>query len=107
MPHDNPSVSNQSEMLDVQLLDAFAQVEALLRIGREIQREALRARGVPPPVSPSERRAAGRTIRQHVDTMADECRTLADVVKELREAAIRLDQLLHSEEDATDHREEV
>lgn len=87
----------QSEVLDVQLLDAFAQIEALLRLGREVQREALRVRGLPNPVTPGQRRVAGQTICQHLDQMRNECRTLGDVMKELRKTATKLDKLLASE----------
>jgi hypothetical protein len=84
----------QSEVLDVQLLDVFAQVEALLRLGREVQREALRVRGLPVPVSPSQRKAAGRVICKHLEDMTTECRTLGEVLSELHATASELDQLL-------------
>jgi hypothetical protein len=90
--------NRQSEVLDVQLLDAFVQIEALLRLGREIQREALRVRGLPHPVSPAQRRAAGQSICQHLDEMRTECRTLGDVMKELQKTATKLDKLVAMEE---------
>jgi hypothetical protein len=93
-----PSDANrQSEVLDVQLLDVFAQIEALLRLGREIQREALRVRGVPAPITPSRRQAAGRAIHQHLKQMKDDCRTLGGVVSELHETATVLKKLLDEE----------
>ena len=60
------AADRQSEVLDVQLMDAFAQIEALLRLGREVQREALKVRGVPHAVSPPQRQAAGQMIREHL-----------------------------------------
>ena len=60
------AADRQSELLDVQLLDVFAQIEALLRLGREVQREALRVRGLPMPVSVPQRKAAGQRIRAHL-----------------------------------------
>ena len=64
-----PPADRQAEFVDVQLLDVLAQVEAVLRHGREIQREALRVRGVPQPVNADQRRAAGTALRQRVDQM--------------------------------------
>jgi hypothetical protein len=84
----------QSELLDVQLLDVLAQVEAVLRHGREVQREALRVRDVPSPVNPQERRAAGTAVRQRVDQMDKECNVLCGVVRDLSVAAKELERLL-------------
>jgi hypothetical protein len=84
----------QSELLDVQLLDVLAQVEAVLRNGREVQREALRVRGVPSPVSPKERRAAGTAVRQRVDQMDKDCNVLCGIVRDLSAAAKELERLL-------------
>src|SRR5687768_11710091 len=70
----------QSELLDVELLDVFAQIEALLRCGREVQREALRVRGLPEPVSASQRLAAGRAIRRHLTEMKQQCGGLGDIL---------------------------
>jgi hypothetical protein len=92
-----PTAERQSEILDVQLLDVFAQIEALLRLGREVQRHALRVRGVPEPVSAPQRKAAGQRIRAHVGEMANECRTLADILRELEDTAAELDGMLQGE----------
>jgi len=89
----------QSEILDVQLLDVFAQIETLLRLGREVQREALRVRGLPVPVTPSGRRASGKAIRQHLDEMTAECQALVEVLTELHGTATKLDGQLQSESD--------
>ena len=81
------SPERQSEVLDVQLLDVLAQIEALLRGGREVQREALRVRGVPAPVSPPQRKAAAAKIQKRVAEMDSECQTLCDVIQDLAESA--------------------
>lgn len=68
----------QPELLDVELLDVFAQIEAMLRCGREVQREALRVRGLPDPVSASQRLEAARSIRTHLTDMTEQCRALEE-----------------------------
>jgi hypothetical protein len=88
------SVDRQAEIVDVQLLDVLAQVESVLRHGREIQREALRVRGVPAPVSDRDRRSAGTAIRKRVDEMQTVCTTLCTVVDDLRSAVRELERLL-------------
>src|SRR5687767_7529044 len=90
----------QSELLDVELLDVFAQIEALLRCGREVQREALRVRGLPDAVSPTQRIAAGRAIRGHLNDMTDQCRSLMDVLDDLKATASQLEKLLEAEASA-------
>ena len=98
MPNGRPDKADrQAEILDVQLLDVFAQIEALMRLAREIQREALRLRGVPTQVSPAERYGAGQAIRRHLEHMGDEGRGLADVIKQLRKSAKTLEVLLQTE----------
>src|SRR5688500_1735126 len=94
---DRTAADRQSELLDVQLLDVFAQIEALLRLGREVQREALRVRGVPVPVSDLHRKEAGQRIRAHIGEMTTECRTLGEVLKELHETAAELERMLQPE----------
>jgi hypothetical protein len=91
------AADRQSEVLDVQLLDVFAQIEALLRLGRGVQREALRVRGLPLPVTPTQRKAAGHAILEHLDEMTSECRTLVEVLDELHATAADLDKLLQRE----------
>jgi len=86
------SVASLSEVLDVQLLDVFAQLETILRAGRQIQREALRARGVPSPVSRSTQRASVRKIHQLLSHMSKECRALCSVVVQVRSTAMDMRQ---------------
>jgi hypothetical protein len=51
-------LDQRTGVLDVHVLDVLAQVEALLRGAREIQRQILRVPGVPRPPSATQRRAA-------------------------------------------------
>jgi hypothetical protein len=98
MPNDaQPATYRQSEIVDVGLLDVFAQIEALLRCGRETQRDALRVRGLPDPVTPAQRLAAGKSMRNHVTDMIDQCRALTDVLHELQNTVGELEQLLEDE----------
>ena len=76
----------QSQMFDVQLLDLFAEVEAILRGGRELQRDALRLRGVAPANS-AQRRAATRRIQKGCGQMRKECQALSAVVAGLANIA--------------------
>ena len=92
-----PAYYKQSELLDVELLDAFAQIEALLRGGREVQRDALRVRGLPDPVSHPQRLAAAQSIQQHLADMTEQCRSLGDVLRELQETASALEKLVGAE----------
>ena len=101
MPNIHPSAYKQSELLDVELLDAFAQIEALLRSGREVQRDALRVRGLPDPVSPSQRLKSGRSIRDHLNDMTEQCRSLMDVLDDLKGNASELEKLLEAEVSAS------
>jgi hypothetical protein len=92
-----PTYYKQSELLDVELLDGFAQIEALLRHGREVQREALRVRGLPDPVSHAQRLAAARSIQQHLTDMMEQCQSLGDVLRELQATADELEKLVEAE----------
>jgi hypothetical protein len=78
-----------SQLFDVQLLDLFAEVEAILRGGRELQRDALRMRAIA-PTGAAQRRAATRRIRERVNRMRRECRTLCDVLQSLADRAADL-----------------
>lgn len=96
MPNHTPdSADRHAEMLDVQLLDVFGEIEALMRAGREIQREALRLRGLPTPVNAVDRQTAGQAIRQHLDQMHIDCRALGGVIKQLQTTAKQLDTMLN------------
>jgi hypothetical protein len=76
----------QSQMFDVRLLDLLGEVEAILRGGRDLQRDALRLRGVAPTNS-AQRRAATRRMQKRVGQMQKECQSLCGVVHALANAA--------------------
>lgn len=97
---DNPGnpAYKQSELLDVELLDVFAEIEAMLRCGREVQRDALRVRGLPTPTSAAQRLDAARSIRKHLANMTEQCQALAAVLRDLDETAAELERLLEGEE---------
>jgi hypothetical protein len=92
--NESRDAERQAEFVDVQLLDVLAQVEAVLRHGREIQREALRVRGVPSRLDRSQRYASGTTIRDRAEQMQTDCVTLCKVVEDLRTGAQELERLL-------------
>ena len=75
------------DILDVRLLDLFAEVEALLRHGRTAQREAIKLRGTSAPLSPRERRALITRIRTAVRHIEREYDELRSVVREVADAA--------------------
>jgi hypothetical protein len=60
-----------SQILDVHLLDVLAQIEALLRGGRDVQREALRVRSVAATTA-ARRRAAVMKIQKD-SAKSNEC----------------------------------
>ena len=74
-------------VLDVYLLDVFAQIEALLRGGREMQRELLRVRGVPTSTSREQRLAAASRVQKLAMKMLTDSRALPQVVRRLRATA--------------------
>jgi hypothetical protein len=91
---ENDRIEQQAQILDVQLLDVLASVEAVLRHGREIQREAVRVRAAPSPVTTANRLASATTIRDRVDEMHADCMTLCRVVDELRVSAVAFERLM-------------
>ena len=69
--------------------DVLAQIEALLRGGRDVQREALRVRSIA-ATNGRQRRAAGVKIRKHIGRMRKECRELSRIVDQLDDIATQL-----------------
>jgi len=88
-PNRRRSSELRTQMLDVQLLDVFAEVESLLRSGREIQHDALQLR-IAAPTDRIERRGAARRIEKRVAELHKECRTLCAVVETLARMTIQL-----------------
>jgi hypothetical protein len=95
MMADKERVDEQAELLDVQLLDVLA-IEAVLRHGCEIQREALRVRGVPSPTTNTQSVAAATTIRDRVDQMHSDCMILCKVVDHIRRSAVEFERLMRA-----------
>jgi hypothetical protein len=87
---DHGKVEQTAALLDVELLDLLAQIEALLRAGREMQREALAVRGVPVPRPPAHRAAAAAKIEKLVETMGRDHQAIARVLNTLRDCARQL-----------------
>jgi hypothetical protein len=85
-------LDEQTGVLDVHVLDLLAQVEALLRGAREIQRQILRVRGVPRQKSATQRRAAATVVRKTARQMLDESRALLAVLRQLQREAESLKQ---------------
>jgi hypothetical protein len=93
------ALSNRvSEQLDVQLLDVLAQVEALLRHGREIQRAALAVRGVPEAISAERRQRAGASINAQIQEMREGCDALTGILDDLSRTSDELNSLLRRDE---------
>ena len=90
-------LDQRTGVLDVHVLDVLAQVEALLRGAREIQRQILRVRGVPRPPSATHRRMAAAIVRKTARQMLEESRGLASVLRELQREA----ETLQAAADAT------
>ncbi len=79
----NPRFKQVADLLDVHILDMAAEIEALLRGVREVQRGVLRARGVTLPGG--EQPAV--YIQQRLEGMLKECGTLRDAVLQAMETA--------------------
>jgi hypothetical protein len=95
MPDKNP-VDRHAELLEVQLLDVLATVESVLRHGREVQHEALRACGVPSPVTSAQKRTSATAIRERVNEMKSDCTALCRVVEDLHVCAVEFEQLMET-----------
>src|SRR3954470_8958750 len=84
-------VAPQVDMLDVRLLDMFAQVESLLRFGRHVQGDAIKLRGIRKPLTAAQQRTIARRIRRTVRDIDRESRTLRTVVATVVQAAADLE----------------
>jgi hypothetical protein len=85
------------DLLDVHVVDVLAQVEVLLRHIREVQKGALRVRGVSGTMLPQERQHAAATIRRRVGEMLNESRALTDALVGLIDVAEELERHIESE----------
>lgn len=95
-PRDN--LVRASALVDVQLLDVLAEVEALLRNGREAQREILRVRGEPDARSDAQRAAAAARVAKIAASMHDSYRTLGTILRGLRQRAEQLNRSIQQEQ---------
>jgi hypothetical protein len=73
----------QLQILDVHIVDALAQLEALLRHSHSIQRALLKLRDEAPPPTPTPTAAALDALRSHADEMAEDCETLLGIIADL------------------------
>jgi hypothetical protein len=73
------------DVLDVHILDVLAQVESVLRHLREVQRCALRVRGVIPPATPDDAHAAMLDAQKRVAMMLTGSDSLRDALHDINE----------------------
>ena len=84
------TIETQAAIVDVLLLDVLAQIESLLRSGRELQRELLRVRGVPLSTTTEQQEKAASRAESVVVEMLTDSRALVKVVQHLRGNTNRL-----------------
>jgi hypothetical protein len=89
-------VERTAALLDVHLLDVLAELESLLRNGREIQREALRIRGVPSPTTRAQRSTAARRLKQITTSMVRDHGVLGGILRTLRDHAADLNHAVRN-----------
>jgi hypothetical protein len=88
MPKHRParvSLATQINLLDVRLLDLFAQLEAIMRCAREIQRAAIHLRAAAHAGTTDA--TSARKITKGVATLARESQALQSVVQSVSQAA--------------------
>ena len=88
MPKQPPissSMQQQINILDVRLLDLFAQLEAIMRRARDVQRAAIYLREAAQRNTPDAKSAT--SIRGGIRSLARESRALDTVVRSVSEAA--------------------
>ena len=75
------------DLLDVRLLDMFAEVEAMLRYGREIQRHVRPLRVCSTPTRAARRRLLTKRLLTAVRQIRQELRVLESVIEQVDSAA--------------------
>jgi hypothetical protein len=90
-PQTSPINETGINELDVALLDVFAQAEAMLRCGREIQRNLIRLRDGNGPTGRAERSSILKKIDQAAAELHDESKTIVPLTRDIRQAARRLE----------------
>jgi hypothetical protein len=86
-----------ADIIDVHILDLAAQIEALLRGVREIQRGVLRVRGAVPPAPGVE---PAKDLQDQFANMLRVCDALRDAVESGAETAARLTSAQSKVEDS-------
>jgi hypothetical protein len=98
-PGDSGDLDIATAVIDTELLDVFAEIEALLRSGREVQHELLRTRGVPQPTSPRERRAAAERAYKMISDMTSHSHALSQLLRDLVARTRELRQVVAAADD--------
>jgi hypothetical protein len=77
--------------LDVAPLDVFAQAEAILRCGRELQRAMLTLRGADGATSASRRDLVIKKMRATAKQLHGECRAIVPLARDIARGCHTLD----------------
>jgi hypothetical protein len=85
--HTNRTPNQRINVLDTTLLDLFAQVESLLRSGRNIQRHAIRLRDGNGAKTAEQRRPVIEKIRDAVEQIGRDLKNASGLVRAMRSAA--------------------
>ena len=87
-PSGNPSEEeSRINTLDVALLDLFAQTEAILRCGREIERSIVTLRGGNGALSATKRVSVVSKIQQAATEMHQKCSEMGSLAGDVAQAA--------------------
>jgi hypothetical protein len=90
-------VAPQVDALDVRLLDFFAEIEAMLRYARNVQRYLIKLRGTSAPVSRAQQRMLVHRVRKTVRTIDRESQSLRTVVRSVTQAAADLQSAVRAD----------
>jgi hypothetical protein len=71
-----------ADLVDVHVLDMTAQIEALLRGVRDVQRGILRVRGRVQNGAPTDRRVAAADVQRRLSDMLTDCDALKEAINE-------------------------
>ena len=77
VPKNKSDLERTADLVDVHVVDMLAQVQALLRSVGAIQRDILRLRGVPAPVTRTEREPARTDVQKVLGAWSRNARRLA------------------------------
>jgi hypothetical protein len=88
-----PQPEQAADVLDIHIIDIAAQLEALFRSVREVQRGVLTIRGA----LPRKEFDPGADVQARLGQMLQECNALSDAVSAAAEAAVSLPGLTSEE----------